>query len=358
MVGVDSEMASSVLRLWIAAGSAARLVALCAVAFNGLRTSAARAVVVVLGALLGVAMIWALLGNPMAQDHGADRRALELRAQELNLRTLAPGSALACLDAVAGENVDAACEKALFASATTVAAATSYAAARLELLSDMAAYVKHGGRDIDGALLPLRHSLETDAYGFLAHALAVRDGCTSQNCKALEVLRDAGRGRANLNGQTLVRYLDPYLPAWAQQPDGPGPVADAATPSQPTYQPGAPGPHKMVNIDFPTAASIPPVSIMNPEPGTNPPPAGTGASAANPNPTAPAAATASAPPSKKPRKQAASPAVPAPAPAASPAPAAAVEQPDPVWTPAPPAQAAATAPAPATNFTSGGGGPQ
>src|ERR1700722_15813466 len=314
MVGVDSEMASSVLRLWIAAGSAAVLVAICAVAFNGLRTSAARAVVVVLGALVGVAMIWALLGNPMAQDHGADRRALELRAQELNLRTLAPGSALACLDAVAGENVDAAWEKALFASATTVAAATSYAAARLELLSDMAAYVKHGGRDIDGALLPLRHSLETDAYGFLAHALA---------------LRDAGRVRANLNGQTLDRYLDRYLTAWAQQPDGPGPVADAATPSQPTYQPGAPGPHKMVNIDFPTAASIPPVSIMNPEPGTNPPPAGAAASAANPNPTAPAAATASAPPSKKPRKQAASPPAPAPAPTASPAPAAVVEQPAP-----------------------------
>jgi hypothetical protein len=62
---------------------------------------------------------------------------------------------IAIFDSVAGENVDAACEKALFASAATVAAATSYAAARLELLSDMAAYVKHGGRDIDGALLPL-----------------------------------------------------------------------------------------------------------------------------------------------------------------------------------------------------------
>jgi hypothetical protein len=358
MVGVDSEMASSVLRLWIAAGSAAVLVAICAVAFTGLRTNAARAGVVALGALVGVAMMWALLGSPIAQDHGADRRALEMRAQELTARTLAPGSALACLDAVAGENVDAACEKALFASAATVAAATSYAAARLELLSDMAAYVKHGGRDIDGALLPLRHSLETDAYGFVAHALAVRDGCTSQNCKALEVLRDASRVRANLNGQTLDRYLDRYLTAWALQPDGP--VADAAPQSQPTYQPGAPGQRKMVNIDFPTAASIPPVSIMNPEPGTKPAPAGAAVSAANPNPPASTAATASAPPSKKPRKQAANPPAQAPPPAAAPTPAAVVEQPDPVWTPAPPAppaQAAATAPAPAANFVSGGAAP-
>jgi hypothetical protein len=361
MVGVDSEMASLALRLWIAAGSAAVLVAICAVAFNGLRTNAARAGVVALGALVGVAMIWVLLGGPAAQDHGADRRALELRAQELTAPTLAPGSALACLDAVAGENVDAACEKALFASPSTVAAATSYAAARLELVADMAAYVKHGGRDIDGALLPLRHSLETDAYGFLAHALAVRDGCTSQNCKALDVLRDAGRVRANLSGQTLDRYLVRYLTAWAQQPDGPGPVADAAAQSQPAQasQPGAPGQRKVVvNIDFPTAASIPPVSIMTPEPGAKPAPPS--AAAANPNPQTAGAPTASAPPSKKSRKQAANPPPHAPAPTASPAPAAVVEQPDPVWTPAPlapPAQAAATAPAPAANFVSGGGGP-
>jgi hypothetical protein len=353
MVGVDSEMASSVLRLWIAAGSAAVLVAICAVAFSGLRSNAARAGVVALGALVGGAMMWALLGSPGAQDHGADRRALELRAQELTTRTLAPGSALACLDAVAGENVDGACEKALFASAATVAAASSYAAARLELLSDMAAYVKHGGRDIDGALVPLRHSLETDSYGFVAHALAVRDGCTSQNCKALDLLRDASRVRANLSGQTLDRYLDRYLTVWALQPDGPAPVADAATQSQPTYQPGGPGPRKTVNIDFPTAASIPAVSIMNPEPGTKPTPAVPAVSAASPNPPASTAATASAPPPKKPRKQAANP--PAQAPAAAPAPATVVEQPDPVWTPAtpaPPAQAAATAPAPAANFGS------
>jgi hypothetical protein len=160
-----------------------------------------------------------------------------------------------------------------------------------------------------------------------------------------------------MRGQTLDRYLDHYLTVWALLPDGPGPVADAAPPSQPTYQPGAPGQRKMVNIDFPTAASIPAVSIMNPEPGTKPTPAGAAASAVNPNPPAPAAATPSAPPAKKPRKQAANPPAQAPAPAAPPAPATVVEQPDPVWTPAPPAQAAATAPAPAANFTSSGAGP-
>ena len=156
MVGVESETASSVLRLWIAAGSAAVLVAICAVALTGLRTNAARAGIVALGALVGAAMIWALLGSPLAQDHGADRRALELRAQELTARTLAPGSALACLDAVAGANVDAACEKALFASAATVAAATSYAVARLELR-----------RGEMGVGVGCRHARKDSSYGGL-----------------------------------------------------------------------------------------------------------------------------------------------------------------------------------------------
>src|SRR6202035_444787 len=129
-------------------------------------------------------------------------------------------------------------------SPATVATATSYAAARLALVSDMAAYVKAGGTDIDATLLPLRRSLEADRFGFLAHALAVRDGCTSQNCKALDVLRDASRVRANLSGQTLDRFLDRYLTVWALQPDSPAPVADAAPQSQPTYQPGVPGQRK------------------------------------------------------------------------------------------------------------------
>ena len=338
MVGVDSEIGSSVLRLWIAAGATAALVAVCAMAFSRMRTTAmtdaARAGVVVLGAGLGAIVTWALLSHAAMRDHDADRRTLETRAQELSARALAPGSALACLDGVAGDNVDAACEKALFASPAAVAAATSYAAARLELLADMVAYVKRGGTDVDRLLLPLRHSVEIDSYGFLAHALAVRDGCTSEHCKDLDVLRDASRVRANLSDQTLDRYLDRYLTAWAQPPDVP--VADAAAGQPATAL--QPGQRKVVNIDFPTSASIPPVSIMNPEPKGGP--AAAPSAAANPNPSA-----APATPAKKPpRKQAAAP-PPAPVapPSAPPETLSADGQADPVWTPAPlapPAQAA------------------
>jgi len=99
--------------------------------------------------------------------------------------------------------------------------------------------------------------------------LVVRDGCTSDNCKALLLLKDASKVRANLSGQTLDRYLDRYLTVWAQAPGVP--VADAApiTGTMPPAlaQAGDPNaPKKTVNIDFPSADSIPAVSIMNPEP--------------------------------------------------------------------------------------------
>ena len=241
MFGVDPDIGNSALRLWVAAGSAALLVSVCALAFDWTRTrTVARVSVVVLGAVLGATLAWAFLDAASVRDHSAERRALEMRAAELNAQSLAPGSPLACLNGLAGEDVEAACEKALFAAPATVAAATSYVAARLALLADMVAYIKRGGANIDNALLPLRHSLEADRFGFVAHVLAMRDGCSSDNCKALALLHDPSRVRANLSGQTLDRYLDHYLAAWAQAPDVP--LADAHVAVIRDGRTGCPGP--------------------------------------------------------------------------------------------------------------------
>lgn len=323
MVGVDPRMGSATL---IAAAAGAGGIAL--------------------GAILGAAMSWAVPDRTPTRHTDADRRALELRAEELTTRALSPGSPLACLDAVAGEGVEAACEKALFTSPATVAAATSYAAARLALLSDMVAYVKSGGANIDSSLLPLRRSLEADRFGFLAHALAVRDSCTSQDCKALDVLHDPSRVRANLSGAMLDHYLEHYLMVWTQSPDGAA-VADA-TAAQPAaaLPTGAPAQHK-VNIDFPTAASIPPISIMSPEPAVKGPPET--AASANPNSPGP-------PAGKRPRKLSGNPTAAQPAPPTGPP--AAETQVDPVWLPpaAAPPQAAAANP-PAANFAPAGAAP-
>lgn len=263
MLGVDPEIGTSALRLWVAAGSAAFLIVAAVLALFRSPLSASggrlsRVGMVVVCAALGAAITWAVLDHGDLGNRGAERRVLELRAQELTAQTLAPGSPLACLDAVAGESVEAACEKAVFASPAGVAAASSYVAARLSLLASMTAYARRGGADIDDVLRPLRRSLEADRFGFVAHILALRAGCTSQNCTALAVLQDASRVRTNLTDSTFDRNLERYQAAWAATPD--------ATPADVSAQAQPNAPHKLVNIDFPSAASIPAVSIMNPEP--------------------------------------------------------------------------------------------
>jgi hypothetical protein len=73
--------------------------------------------------------------------------------------------------------------------------------------------------------------------------------------------------RTNIIAQTLQHYVDHYREVWARAADAPAVgVADFS----PT---GIVDPSKRkvpVNIDFPSAASIPPISIMNPEPKTSP----------------------------------------------------------------------------------------
>jgi hypothetical protein len=109
--------------------------------------------------------------------------------------------------------------------------------------------------------------------------LAVRDGCTSQNCTALAFLHDASRVRANLGAQPLDQYIERYAALWAAAPDGA--LADGKQASVGGLNASE---HKTLNIDFPSAASIPAVSIMNPEPSGPVVPGAAAAAASNPNP--------------------------------------------------------------------------
>src|SRR5262249_35061364 len=79
-------------------------------------------------------------------------------------------------------------------------------------------------------------------FGFVAHALAMRDGCTSGRCAALALLREPERVRANLSAQTFDRYVERYLPLWGQPNEVP--LAEAVPPATgalATGQPAAPG---------------------------------------------------------------------------------------------------------------------
>jgi hypothetical protein len=267
MLGIDPDVGH--LRFWVASGAAALLVLVCALALDWTRSRIiARVAIVGLGAAFGAILAWAFLAGAVVRDLSVERRNLEMRAAQLTAQVLAPGSPLACLDATGGDAVEAACEKALFAAPATVAAASSYTAARLVLLSDIAAHVKAGG-NLDSVLLSLRRALEADRFGFVAHTLAVRDGCSSTRCGSLALLRDPERVRANLSAQTFDHYIDHYSAMWGQGSETP--VAEAAPPSTGTVaatQPPAGAAQKKIilDADFPSAASIPAVSIMNPEP--------------------------------------------------------------------------------------------
>ena len=271
MLGIVSDIADKIeswaFPLWIAVGSASLLVIIiCALVLRRTRIgrwpTVERAALIGLGAALTGSLTWACLDGIAVRG---ERFSLEMRAQQLAAQAFAARTPLACLDPMAGDAVAGACEKAVFASPESVAAATSYVAAQFALLTDMADYRNHGRADIDRALLPLRGALEADPFGFLAHLLTVRDGCTSDNCPAFAILHDASHVRTNLIAQTLDHFVDHYREFWGKTPDVPtAAVTDA--PTAPSAEAGAPSKHKVVNIDFPSAASIPPISIMNPEP--------------------------------------------------------------------------------------------
>jgi len=272
MLGIVSDIAgrieSSTSPLWIAVGSASLLVIIIsALVLRRSRTgrwpAVERVALIALGAVLTGSLTWACLDGLAMRS---ERNVFEMRAQQLTAQAIITGSPLACLDPLAGDAVEGACEKAVFASPESVAAATSYVAAQFVLLADMADYRKRGGADIDRALVPLRRALEADPFGFLAHVLVVRDGCTGDNCSALAVLGDPSHVRTNLIAQTFDHFVDHYREFWGKVPEVPvAAVTDA--PAAASAEAGAAGKHKVVvNIDFPSAASIPPISIMNPEP--------------------------------------------------------------------------------------------
>lgn len=261
MLRIGPQIVTLASPLWIAVASAAMLVAIvCALAFGrsrkGFVAATARVLLIGLGAAFGGSLTWAIFGN-------AERSALQARAEVLTAQALAPGSPLACLNALTGDSVQGACEKAVFASPASVASAVSYVAAQFVLLSDMTDYAKRGGGpSIENTLLPLRRTLEADPFGFLAHVLVMR-GCSSENCPAFALLHDPSHVRTNIIAQTLRHYLDQYREVWARSSDAS--VADLPETGPATTGAIAPGKRK-VDIDFPTAASIPPISIMNPEP--------------------------------------------------------------------------------------------
>jgi hypothetical protein len=225
--------------------------------------------------LVGAVLTWALLDRSFSREHAADRRAFDARAAELTARAVAPGSALACLDAVASSTIEAACEKALFASPEATAAAIAYVDARFSLFS---AGIALAARDPSyaPALERLRRAIEADRYGFVAHVLTTR-GCNSFDCPDLKLLQDPRRILANQKVRSFDAQIAAHGAGWNSPPTALAAAAPAAVPEQApkALEPIIDAPAPAVapppvplssRYDFPSAASIPPISIMNAEP--------------------------------------------------------------------------------------------
>ena len=194
----------------------------------------------------------------------------------------APLPQLSCIDEMAGDAVLVACEKVLFGSAESVAAAVAYAASQITLLTslgDVATANKGAGSD----LLALRRAVERDRYGLMAYVLTVRDRCTPTTCRAFRSVTEPRQIAANMEERVYENLIMRYASSWNTPQAAAGMIA-ALPPSFPTGKP--------TNAEFPTAASTPPVNIMSPEPplGAAPKPSSAAAVPAAPAAPRPAAA--------------------------------------------------------------------
>lgn len=310
--GFDVVNATIAVPLWVAGAIAALFVVLGVVAIVRFGTNAAAGFMRISLVLIVAGLAWVYLERAGVQDRMAERGAFEGRLAALNAQANAPGSALACLNGLGGETVELACEKSIFATPETVAAAVTYTSARLSLLADAVDFARLNPAHASG-YTALKRSLEADLFGLVSYVLAAQNNCTAQQCDAFQFLSDASKVQANLKDQTYQVYIGRYAGMWPARTvgvSGNGRSAAEGTPM--AAAPASPPMPMSSKYSFPSAASIPPVSIMNAEPTTPAPAAPPPAQAAAPPP--PAAPPAAAPPTPQRRPAQAAPARPAPPP--------------------------------------------
>lgn len=224
--------------------------------------------------------------------------------------------ALSCIDDLAGDSVETACERILFGSPDNIAAAVSYAAAQI---SNLTAFgdVSAANRVMTPELQALRSAVERDRYGLIAHVLTMRDRCSVATCAAFQSLTDHNQIVANMEAQAYNGRVTRYAASWDSKGEAGAALGSSALTGIPASLPTG----KPTNAEFPSAASIPPVNIMTPEPppstASTTPPATTPSA---PVPASrPAAAAKSQPPAAAKKKSSAAPKA-TPAPASSPPP--------------------------------------
>ena len=211
LTGIDLSGAVAVPPWLFAVLAAALAVSLAFVAMRGMRRVSSIFIVIV--CVIAGTAVW-VLDRLAARDLAGERRALDERAFALKLQALMPGSALACVEAIAPAIQDA-CEKALFAGPETAAAAVAYVTAQLELLSDARKHMQASGLGYSDNIMAVRTAIERDQFGIVAHVFATRRACRPDQCDLFVLLQDNGRVRANLEERPFEAYVALHSPEWA-----------------------------------------------------------------------------------------------------------------------------------------------
>ena len=296
MLEVDAAAGTLTIPIWAAGAVSAVFLALVLLAIGRAGVAASMNVLFRVAIVaIAVSAGWLYFQRMERQEQAAEFRLLDERLAALLVRAVAPGSALSCLDELAGETVEAACEKAVFASPEAVSAAVAYVTAKLALLVDRNDYARWGGPTSASELAPLLTALEVDRFGIVAHVLAQRHGCTAAKCDALTWFSDHSHVLANLRDHTFDEQVAKFAGIW----NNPSRVAIDGAAAEPPHP--APAPLTVSpRYDFPSSQSIPPVNIMAPEqPAPRGPPNGPSAAPSgdgNPRP-----ATTPVPPRRPPQ---------------------------------------------------------
>jgi hypothetical protein len=180
----------------------------------------------------------------------------------------------------------------VFATAQSAAAASAFVAERLKVLAAAEALAKRGDPDVLVALGPERAALGRDRFGLTAQVLSRHYGCRPDHCDELAWLADPATVKAHLAAKPFEALIANYQRLWDRPGEpatpaaapvasaSPEPVAPAAVPAPvaaatPALAPAASAfaradPTAPRPLDpkwkLPSAESIPPVSIMAPEP--------------------------------------------------------------------------------------------
>lgn len=226
---------------------------------------------------LGIAVAAMLRGyEPETRTASAESRSVPAIMPTL--------AALSCVDDLAGDMVGQACERAVFASPESTAAAVNYAGSmltRLVSLGDAA----NAQRTMSPEMQAMRRAIERDRYGLMAQVLVTRERCTPTQCAAYRSLTDNHQIITNMDEHAFDNLVVRYASLWnAPQTTSANLSLGMMPASVPTGRP--------TNAEFPSSANTPAVSIMSPEPGTGTKPSATAA----PPPSRPAQAAIAPPP--------------------------------------------------------------